>query len=53
MKTSNEDIKVVLAKNQLRLFGFEDYFNSVQYILIALQIFDHYMLFGVLLDFVI
>ena len=28
MKTSNEDIKVVLAKNQLRLFGFEDYFNS-------------------------
>ena len=28
MKTANEDIKIVSAKNQLRLFGFEDYFNS-------------------------
>ena len=28
MKTTNEAIKVVLAKNQLRLFGFEAYFNS-------------------------
>ena len=27
MKTTNEDIEVVPAKNQLRLFGFEDYFN--------------------------
>ena len=27
MKTANEDIKIVSAKNQLRLFGFEDYFN--------------------------
>ena len=28
MRTTNEDIKIVSAKNQLRLFGFEDYFNS-------------------------
>ena len=28
MKTTNEDIEIVPAKNQLRLFGFEDYFNS-------------------------
>ena len=27
MKTTNEDIEIVPAKNQLRLFGFEDYFN--------------------------
>ena len=27
MKTANEDIKIVSAKNQLRLFGFDDYFN--------------------------
>ena len=28
MKIANEDIEIVPAKNQLRLFGFEDYFNS-------------------------
>ena len=28
MKTTNEDIEIVLAKNQLRLFGFEDYFHQ-------------------------
>ena len=28
MKTTNEDIEIISAKNQLRLFGFEDYFNS-------------------------
>jgi len=28
MKTTNKDIEIVAAKNQLRLFGFEDYFNS-------------------------
>ena len=28
MKTTNEDVEIVPAKNQLRLFGFEDYFNS-------------------------
>ena len=28
MKTTNEDINILSAKNQLRLFGFEDYFNS-------------------------
>ena len=28
MKITNEDIEIVPAKNQLRLFGFEDYFNS-------------------------
>ena len=27
MKTTNEEIEIVPAKNQLRLFGFEDYFN--------------------------
>ena len=27
MKTTNEDIEMLPAKNQLRLFGFEDYFN--------------------------
>ena len=28
MKTTNEDLEIVPAKNQLHLFGFEDYFNS-------------------------
>ena len=28
MKTTNKDIEIVPAKNQLCLFGFEDYFNS-------------------------
>ena len=28
MKTTNEDIEIIPAKNQLRLFGYEDYFNS-------------------------
>ena len=28
MKTTNEDMEIISAKNQLRLFGFEDYFNS-------------------------
>jgi len=28
MKTTNEDIEMLPAKNQLCLFGFEDYFNS-------------------------
>ena len=28
MKITNEDIEIVPAKNQLCLFGFEDYFNS-------------------------
>ena len=27
MKTANGDIEILPAKNQLRLFGFEDYFN--------------------------
>ena len=27
MKTANEDIEILLAKKQLRLFGFENYFN--------------------------
>ena len=28
MTTTNEDIEIALPKNQLRLFGYEDYFNS-------------------------
>ena len=28
MKTTYEDIEIVAPKNQLRLFGYEDYFNS-------------------------
>ncbi|HJO77668.1 MAG TPA: AAA family ATPase [Pelagibacteraceae bacterium] len=28
MKTTSEDVKIVPAKNQLRLFGFKNYFNS-------------------------
>ena len=28
MKAPNEDVEIVPAKNQLRLFGFENYFNS-------------------------
>ena len=28
MKTAIEDIEIMSAKTQLRLFGFEDYFNS-------------------------
>ncbi len=28
MKTTSEDVKIVAAKNQLRLFGFKNYFNS-------------------------
>ena len=27
MKIINKDIEIVQAKNQLRLFGFDDYFN--------------------------
>ena len=28
MKTTYEDIEIVAPKNQLHLFGYEDYFNS-------------------------
>ena len=28
MKTTYEDIEIVAPKNQLHLFGYEDYFNA-------------------------
>ena len=28
MKTTNEDIEIISPRNQLRLFGYDDYFNS-------------------------